>query len=159
MMGVSAVKTFARAIVGRGGQSQALSWGTPRVAALCLLGLGQYADAFLENGVDGALLLTLSKDQLERCLHIDDPMHRYSLEVGIYDLKNKQIDYDSWEWTADGVLEWLHKRGLGMLMPTFRQAAVHGGVLFRLQARKGDAGAFHQLTRFRSNPYKSLHRH
>ena len=52
MMGVSAVKTFARAIVGRGGQSQALSWGTPRVAAwLCLLGLGQYADAFLENGV------------------------------------------------------------------------------------------------------------
>ena len=121
-----------RSVIGRGGQGNVMSWSPPRVAAwLRLLGLGKYVHSFLENGVDGALLMKLKRDQIENCLGIKNPMHQHSLEAGILDLKQKVIDYDNWEWSADRVLDWLHAKGLGMLAPVFSVRAIHGGVLFR----------------------------
>jgi len=108
-------------------------WTAPMVASwLKLIGLGEYAPRFLENGVDGQTLLELRRDQFERCLGVTSPLHELSLRLGLQDLKAKVIDYTKWEWNSAGVMQWLASRGLDQLISRFQSAAVHGSVLFRL---------------------------
>ena len=117
-----------------GFQSQALYWTAPHVASwIELVGLKMYKMIFLENGVDGSTLLALRRDQFERCIGITNPLHELSIRYALIDLKTQQIDYTTWEWTNEGVLKWLNLRGLETLTSRFSNAAVHGGVLFRLR--------------------------
>jgi hypothetical protein len=114
-------------------QSQAMTWDSPKVAAwLDFLGLVTYARTFLKHGVDGPTLLQLSDDQIMRGLNVTKKTHVYSLTSAIADLQESNVDYDSWEWTNQGVQKWLAERGLDTLCAKFAEEGVHGGVLFRM---------------------------
>jgi hypothetical protein len=131
----SAARARLAGLAGRGAsESQALQWSAPHVATFIeLIGLKEYKHIFLENGVDGSTLLELRRDQFERCLGVSNPLHEISLRYALMDLTEQQIDYTRWEWSCVGVVQWLGSRGLEALMQRFCNAAVHGGVLFRLR--------------------------
>ncbi|GBG28132.1 Liprin-alpha [Hondaea fermentalgiana] len=132
-MGVSCSKPLAAATGTARIESQAMFWSSPMVASwLNLIGLAEYVPRFLENGVDGPTLIDLRRDQFERCLGINNPLHEVSLRLALIDLKYKLIDYTQWEWNCTGVMQWLANRGLEQLIGRFQSAAVHGSVLFRL---------------------------
>ena len=112
----------------------AYKWSAVEVRAwLNALGLAQYGATFLENGVDGATLMTLSTDQVREGLGMSDENHVRSFSFGLEDLKTRAVtSVEAWEWTMDKTVAWLEMRGLSSLAGVFRDAAVHGGVLFRL---------------------------
>lgn len=111
----------------------AIKWSSCEVAAwLELLGLDMYTERFLSNGVDGSTLLELDTRQFMNGLGITNECHIVSLELGVLQLVVERIDYDNWEWTAEKVQEWLKLRGFGSLVKCFKDAAIHGGVLFNV---------------------------
>ncbi|KAK8805419.1 hypothetical protein WA158_002075 [Blastocystis sp. Blastoise] len=121
-------------IVSTDGDKNPRKWTVPKVLDwLQLIGLGQYASAFKENGVDGETIVDLEESEIESTLTISDPLHQLSLNKAITLLTEEpEIDYHSWRWSLDGVLQWLDNRGLSLLKPVFKTSAVHGAVLFSL---------------------------
>mmetsp|Transcript_9288 Transcript_9288/g.10591 ORF Transcript_9288/g.10591 Transcript_9288/m.10591 type:complete len:666 (+) Transcript_9288:110-2107(+) len=112
----------------------ALKWSSCEVAAwLELLGLESYAEKFLANGVDGSTLLELDTRQFAQGLGVTNELHIVSLELGVMQLLLERIDYDKWDWSAEKVSKWLSLRGFGCLTETFKDAAIHGGVLFNVE--------------------------
>jgi len=114
----------------------ARKWSSKQVTTwLEMLGLGQYSYHFAANGVDGHTLFELSREHVRDGLGIHDQRHLVSLEYGMLDLVERRFSGDveaDWEWSCVNVGVWLDARGLGALKQRFAEAAVHGGVLFRL---------------------------
>mmetsp|Transcript_21890 Transcript_21890/g.26614 ORF Transcript_21890/g.26614 Transcript_21890/m.26614 type:complete len:630 (-) Transcript_21890:2112-4001(-) len=112
----------------------AMKWSSCEVAGwLELLGLEDYAERFLANGVDGSTLLELDTRQFAQGLGVTNECHIVSLELGVMQLILEKIDYDHWEWSAEKVQKWLTLRGFACLRECFREAAIHGGVLFNVE--------------------------
>uniref|UniRef100_A0AAV2M852 SAM domain-containing protein n=1 Tax=Knipowitschia caucasica TaxID=637954 RepID=A0AAV2M852_KNICA len=89
---------------------------------LCEVGLPQYSQVFLPHLIDGRVLNSLNRRDLERCLNISDPFHQTSLLLAIQLLQMlgfdkevlqarraacEQLDRDPIVWTCQRVIKWV----------------------------------------------------
>lgn len=111
------------------------NWSSFHVCAwLKLIGLEQYAERFLINGVDGSTLLELSRSHFKMGLGVNDEDHLTSLQIGVVSLlvprKGRVLKKSFFEeWSLDKTLSWLVERGFGVLKVRFREKAIHGAML------------------------------
>uniref|UniRef100_A0A3B3ZQC0 SAM domain-containing protein n=1 Tax=Periophthalmus magnuspinnatus TaxID=409849 RepID=A0A3B3ZQC0_9GOBI len=111
---------------------------------LCEVGLPQYSQVFLTHLVDGRVLNSLNRRDLERYLNISDPFHQTSLLLGVQLLqmlsfdkealharraKCEQLDRDPIVWTCQRVMKWARDIDLKEFADNLQSKGVHGAVL------------------------------
>jgi hypothetical protein len=108
------------------------------------IGLPQYKDEFLKNGIDGRMLHKLTFDDLGT-LHVTSCLHVASLRRGIQVMRESNwnpeclmrrstgdVNVDREKvalWSTHCVMEWLRLVDLAEYAPNLRGAGVHGGLM------------------------------
>uniref|UniRef100_UPI00358FDD88 kazrin-like n=1 Tax=Myxine glutinosa TaxID=7769 RepID=UPI00358FDD88 len=128
------------------GLSQAAELDTLWVTTVWLpeLGLPQHAPAFRAQLIDGRLLRTLTRRDLEKQLHVTRRQHQQSVLCGMVLLRrvgfNKQVlierrkqceneDHDIIVWTNQRVVKWLRSIDLHEYADNLTSSGVHGALL------------------------------
>uniref|UniRef100_A0A8C6SSS6 Kazrin, periplakin interacting protein b n=1 Tax=Neogobius melanostomus TaxID=47308 RepID=A0A8C6SSS6_9GOBI len=108
------------------------------------VGLPQYSQAFLSRLVDGRVLNSLSRRDLERHLNVSDHFHQSSLLLAIQLLqmlgfdkealqarraKCEQFDRDPIVWTCHRVMKWIRDIDLKEFADNLQGKGIHGAVL------------------------------
>ncbi|XP_065186270.1 kazrin-like [Sycon ciliatum] len=108
------------------------------------LGLSQHSDSLLNNLVDGAVLNSLTRRDMERHLGITRKFHQASLMYGIEVLRkcdfDRQIlrqrramcedaDTDPLVWTNARFMKWVQTIDLAEYSENLRDSGVHGGIV------------------------------
>ncbi|XP_061832135.1 kazrin-A isoform X2 [Nerophis lumbriciformis] len=108
------------------------------------MGLPQYAQAFHTHLVDGRMLNSLSRHDLERHLNISKKSHQVSLLLGIELLRSLSFDKDALQarriqcehqnadplvWTSHRVVKWIKEIDLREFAEGLVNAGVHGAVM------------------------------
>ncbi|XP_034029089.1 kazrin-A isoform X2 [Thalassophryne amazonica] len=108
------------------------------------MGLPQYSQAFHTHLVDGRMLNSLTRRDLERHLNITKKFHQVSLLLGIellhllsFDKEALQIrrmqcehqNVDPLVWTAHRVIKWIRDIDLKEFAENLPNSGVHGGVM------------------------------
>ncbi|KAL5255967.1 hypothetical protein ACHWQZ_G011245 [Mnemiopsis leidyi] len=108
------------------------------------IGLNQYKGTFRENLVDGRVLNSLTRKDIERHLNIVDRSHQTSISLGIellakysYDLEKlavkraacQNIDRDVEVWTTGRCAEWLISIDLKEHANKLSYSGIHGAVI------------------------------
>lgn len=108
------------------------------------VGLPQYSQAFLSRLVDGRVLNSLSRRDLERHLSIGDHFHQSSLLLAVQLLqtlgfdkealqarraKCEQLDRDPIVWTSQRVMKWIRDIDLKEFADNLQGKGIHGAVL------------------------------
>ncbi|XP_064642086.1 uncharacterized protein LOC135496603 isoform X2 [Lineus longissimus] len=108
------------------------------------IGLPQYSAAFEAHHVDGRVLSTLSKKEMERCMQITRKFHQASILNGVELLRrvnfNREalsqrrsqcdaFNCDPLVWTNERLIQWVNSIDLQEYAPNLLESGVHGGVL------------------------------
>ncbi|KAK7915917.1 hypothetical protein WMY93_011678 [Mugilogobius chulae] len=111
---------------------------------LCDVGLPQYSQVFLTHLIDGRVLNSLNRRDLERHLNIGDLSHQTSLLLGIQLLqmlgfdkealqarrsKCEQLSRDPIVWTCQRVMKWVRDIDLKEFAENLQGKGIHGAVL------------------------------
>lgn len=132
------------------------------------LGLSSYSQAFVENAIDGTLLLDISDADLKK-LKMVNPFHRRGFFLAIQALgaqngsnsplsplatssssssssANSPILNVAAFWSVDQVCQWFEKLGLGIYNPQIRTNAIHGSLLLDLTESE-----IHDILKFKND--------
>ncbi|XP_068171116.1 kazrin, periplakin interacting protein b isoform X2 [Antennarius striatus] len=108
------------------------------------VGLPQYSQTFQTNLVDGRLLNSLSRRDLERLLNVSDQQHQNSLLLAIQLLqivsfdkealqarraKCENQDQDAIVWTCHRVMKWIRDIDLKEFADNLQGKGIHGAVM------------------------------
>ncbi|UYV68529.1 KAZN [Cordylochernes scorpioides] len=108
------------------------------------LGLGCYAERFAAQLVDGRVLETLTRRDLEKHLGVTRRFHQASLAAGIHLLRTlrydrhllaqrralaEHSDVDPMVWTNQRLIQWAHSIDLGEYASNLRDSGVHGALM------------------------------
>ncbi|XP_036435063.1 kazrin-A isoform X2 [Colossoma macropomum] len=108
------------------------------------VGLPQYSQFFHTHLVDGRLLSTLTRSDLEKHLHVSKKAHQSSLLLGIQLLHmlnfNKEVlqarradcesqNTDPLVWTCQRIIKWLRDIDLKEFADNLQSSGVHGAVM------------------------------
>ncbi|EEC09953.1 conserved hypothetical protein, partial [Ixodes scapularis] len=111
---------------------------------LSSLGLPSYGEAFREQLVDGRVLDTLSRRDLEKRLGVASRQHQASLLRGVqllrtlrFDLRAlahrralcRHLDVDPVVWTNQRFVQWARSVDLGEYAENLRESGVHGALV------------------------------
>ncbi|CAN7937519.1 unnamed protein product, partial [Ixodes hexagonus] len=111
---------------------------------LCSLGLPAYGESFREHLVDGRVLDTLSRRDLEKRLGVSSRHHQASLLRGVqllrtlrFDLRAlahrralcRHLDVDPVVWTNQRFVQWARSIDLGEYAENLRESGVHGALV------------------------------
>ncbi|KAK3729696.1 hypothetical protein QZH41_004576 [Actinostola sp. cb2023] len=90
------------------------------------LGLSQYGPVFEAQMIDGRMLNTLSKKDMEKHLNINKKFHQALLERRS---KCEETYTDPIVWTNDKITRWCRSIDLGEYAETLRDTGVHGAIM------------------------------
>ncbi|TSN76545.1 Kazrin-A [Bagarius yarrelli] len=108
------------------------------------VGLPQYAQFFHTHLVDGRLLSTLTRADLEKQLHVSKKAHQSSLLLGIQLLHilnfNKELlqarradcenqNFDPLVWSCQRIIKWLRDIDLTEYAGSLQNSGIHGAVM------------------------------
>ncbi|CAI5687527.1 unnamed protein product [Oreochromis niloticus] len=135
------------------------------------VGLPQYSQTFQSHLVDGRVLNSLNRRDLERFLNISDQFHQTSLLLGIQLLQMLSFDkealqarrtkceHQNWDpivWTCHRVMKWIRDIDLKEFADNLQGKGIHGAVMALDQSFDTDAMA--KALGIPSNKHM-LHRH
>uniref|UniRef100_A0A3Q4HYS5 Kazrin, periplakin interacting protein b n=1 Tax=Neolamprologus brichardi TaxID=32507 RepID=A0A3Q4HYS5_NEOBR len=135
------------------------------------VGLTQYSQTFQSHLVDGRVLNSLNRRDLERFLNISDQFHQTSLLLGIQLLQMLSFDkealqarrtkceHQNWDpivWTCHRVMKWIRDIDLKEFADNLQGKGIHGAVMALDQSFDTDAMA--KALGIPSNKHM-LHRH
>uniref|UniRef100_A0A3Q0S0A7 SAM domain-containing protein n=1 Tax=Amphilophus citrinellus TaxID=61819 RepID=A0A3Q0S0A7_AMPCI len=132
------------------------------------IGLPQYSQTFQTHLVDGRVLNSLNRRDLERFLNISDQFHQTSLLLGIQllqmlsfdkEARRTKCEHQNWDpivWTCHRVMKWIRDIDLKEFADNLQGKGIHGAVMALDQSFDTDAMA--KALGIPSNKHM-LHRH
>uniref|UniRef100_A0A672P374 SAM domain-containing protein n=1 Tax=Sinocyclocheilus grahami TaxID=75366 RepID=A0A672P374_SINGR len=105
------------------------------------VGLPQYSQFFHTHLVDGRLLSTLTRTDLEKHLHVSKKAHQNSLLLGIQLLHTLSFDKESRRsecgnqntdpvvWTCHRIIKWIKEIDLKEFADNLQNSGVHGAIM------------------------------